>query len=415
MIAFLLFSACNPEDATIKNAHWFSWLAANSSKVFIDDTMPYVDGSEEQPKGAPDVKIYECSGRGWDVELNEWEDGYIGPREGESGDQYIGGACSPEDTACDEAALQAQCEGINNATYHTFMQTDGFYLLNQEVSAWRSEAFINGEGHMQLTVHHDLPGEEDFRFSFVIDPDFMPTICTSTVEGDPAIQYVDGADWVNQWSINEEDGYTIYYLNAGAYQLNPSDQDDFWFLTTDWAAGFGHAKFSNEEFASAPAAYGNYDNGNDDFMFIDDRNAPDYDLYLEQTTALADLSLNTWEPEMTVANGASIDETPAFYHKIEDNSWRPFDSSNAGLDGWAELHTSWVRIKDPSQIKEGGKVEGDFQIYYIGTESNSRVLVSGEFKINELKYDQYSYPFFEDVKRAEEQGEEFCAGVSLGE
>ena len=241
--------------------------------------------------------------RSWDVEINDWEDGYIGPREGED---------------------------------------------------------------MQLTVHHDLPGDEDFRFSFVIDPDFMPTICTSTVEGDPAIQYVDGADWVNQWSI-DEDGYTIYYLNAGAYQLNPSDQDDFWFLTTDWAAGFGHAKFSNEEFASAPAAYGNYDNGGDDFMFIDDRNAPDYDAYLEQTAALADRSLSVWEPEMTVANGASIGETPAFSHKIEDNSWRPFDASNAGLDGWAELHTSWVRVKDPSQIKEGGKVEGDFQIYYIGT------------------------------------------------
>lgn len=413
MLTFLMLSACNPQDANLKNAHWFTWLAANSSKVFLDDTMPYVSGTEKKPKGAPDFVTYECH-KGWDTEINDWEDGYIGPREGESGDQFIGGACNPEDTACDEAALLAQCDAINNAQYHTFMQTDGFYLLNQEINPWRTEAFLNGEGHLQLTVHHDLPDNEDFRFTFAIDPDFQPLNCGSTLEGESIVEYVDGSDWLTKWS-EDEDGSTIYYLNAGAFQINPRDSEDYWYLTADWSAGFGHAKFSNEEFASLPTAFGNYDNGLDDFMFVDNREAPDYDAYVESTTALSAVSTDTWATEMSVANGASLGETPYFEHKVEDNTWRPFDSSNSGVDGWAELHSSWVRIKDPSQIKEGGKVEGDFQIYYLGAESNSRLLVKGEFVITELPIDEWAYPFLEDVKRGEAAGEDFCQGKTIGE
>ena len=149
---------------------------------------------------------------------------------------------------------------------------------------------------------------------------------------------------MTRWSEDEE-GYSIYYLNAGAYQINPSDTEDYWFLTTDWNSGFGHAKFSAEEFNSVPTAYGNYDEdgGGDDFMFAETREAPSYDDYNTAVNGLLDQAA-IWQQELASAAGASIGDVAYFEHKVEGNAWRPVNNSNAGLDGWAEVHSSWVRI-----------------------------------------------------------------------
>jgi hypothetical protein len=394
MISLLLFTACSPQDATITDGQMFSWLALNSSKVFIDESLPFLEDLADNDQYADDlaVSMYECSGREVD------EDGYLAAQD--NFPHTTGDACADIDTISFEN--------------HKFIQNDGFYLLQQPISPWRTEALINGEGHLQLTAHQALPNGEDFRFNFVINPNFSPITCTTNDAGLPQVEWVDGSDWVYQWSL-EEEGHQIYYLNAGAYQINPSDTDDYWFLTTDWNSGFGHSKFSSEDFYATPTNYGNYDEdgGGDDFMFIENRNAPDYDAYDNAVTELA-TTAETWGTELAMFAGANVDGTPAFSHKVESNTWRPINNSNAGLDGWAETHSSWVRLSNDSDITDGGMAKGDFQILYTADESNSQILVKGSFVIPELKVDAWAYPMLEDDKR-EEYETEFCGGATLGE
>jgi hypothetical protein len=304
-------------------------------------------------------------------------------------------------------------------------------MVQQDVSPWRTEALINGEGDLQLTVHNELPHGEDFRFHFTIDPNFQPVECTTGLDGEPSIQYVDGSDWVTRWSEDEE-GHSIYYMNAGTYQINPSDSEDYWFMVTDWLSGFGQAKFAGEEFSSVPGYYGNYDNDPAaHFMFANNRTDPDMDAYAASVANLISTTTEdsegltgeddeggeggeattvySWENEIAVVGGAE-----GFTHKIESNDWRPINSTNRGIDGWAELHSSWVRISDSSDISDGGTVEGDFQIFYQALESNSRMLVKGSFKIADLQEDRWAYPVLEPIKR-DEYSTPFCGGESLGE
>ena len=421
MLIFSLFFACNPQDATISDGHWFSWISVNSSNITKNEILTFMgDAPAERPEGAPDVHTFECSGRGWNRFRNIWEPGYIGSTDGSNPEDITGGSCvCGEDgtPACDQldeetCPVVAECADINETEFYTFLKNDGYYQLNQEIAPWRSEAIINGEGDLQLTVHHALPQNEDFRFHFSIKPNFEPTHCTTDEDGNAKVEYVDGASWLEKWSENE-DGYSIYYLNAGGYQLNPSD-GAAWYLITDWSAGFGHARFAGEDFTSVPPVYGNYENDEgDNFMYATNRSTPDYDAYEASIAALGERSA-LWESEMNDVAKASLDGTPYFSHKIEDNLWRPINLTNTGLDGWLEMHSSWVRIKDGATFEPGSSVEGDFQISYIALESNSRLLVRGSFAIEDLKEDPWAYPVLEDVKRAENETD-FCGGNELGQ
>ena len=257
---FSLFFACNPQDAVLTDATYTAWVAANSSALISDETLPFITMStsdEERPEASPDVLRIDCSERGWNTNKGKWDDGYIGPRDGEGNpENTIGGVCSPNDGVCEatyKEELENECSAIDNLQYHTFLQSDGFYVFSDKVEPWRSEAMLNGEGDFQLTVHTLLPHGEDFRFAFTINSDFQPTRCVSDLDGNPKVEFVDGADWLTQWS-KDEDEYTIYYLNAGSYQANPNNPDDLWFLVTDWLSGFGHAQFAGEEFNSIPVS-----------------------------------------------------------------------------------------------------------------------------------------------------------------
>ena len=217
MLLSLLF-ACQPQDATISDGHWFTWIAVNSSNITGNEILTFMEEPvESHPEGAPSVHTFECSGRGWNRFRNIWEPGYIGSTDGTNDEDVTGGSCMcGEDgtPACDELTadncpLIGECEDINALEYYNFLQNDGYYLLDQTVEPWRTEAIINGEGDVQLTVHHALPQNEDFRFHFSIKPDFMPTHCTTDENGNAKVEYVDGSNWLEQWSANE-DGYNIY-------------------------------------------------------------------------------------------------------------------------------------------------------------------------------------------------------------
>ena len=79
MIAFLIMTGCSPQDATISDAHWFTWLAANSSKVFIDESLPFLEDLDDDDSTKPEnmgVSMYECSDR------DQRENGYVDEQEG---------------------------------------------------------------------------------------------------------------------------------------------------------------------------------------------------------------------------------------------------------------------------------------------------------------------------------------------
>jgi hypothetical protein len=410
---------CTPQDAEV-TGHWFTWMSANTSGTVLENALP---GMTDQ------ATIYECSGRGWDDDLNQWEPGYVGPRTADeyADSRYVGGDCaktssgSYEDFCADYVDEMAEeCDRVDDLDYYTWLQEDGYFALRGELEPWRTEGLLNGEGDLQLTIHQDLGNGEDFRFGFSIDPDFNPLDCVTDESGNASPQTVDGDDWVDQWSANE-DGYKIYYLNSGAYQVHAgSAGNDYWYLTTDWLSGYGFAKFSSDEYHSRHTAYGHYDedgNGpdfaeanNPSFLGVTDREAwmeePDLDAYAEWASELQTRA-DTWELEVTEVAGAHVDGDPMFEHKVEDNIWRPIDLDPAGLDGWMEMHSSWVRISNDSDVTEGGSVSGNYQILYDATDSSSRILVNGTFDIPELRTDPWAYPLLEDQLR-DASGNPYC-------
>jgi len=129
---------------------------------------------------------------------------------------------------------------------------------------------------------------------------------------------------------------------------------------------------------------------------------------------------DAWSKEIShvAMQGKGVDEAidgdPAFVHRTESNFWRPIDDRDAGLDGWAEVSSSWIRIKDGATLEEGGAAEGDFQILLEGFESSSVMVVEGSFKVDKIRKDKWSYPDLEDDKR-DENGTPYCDGDTLNQ
>ncbi|MEC8192222.1 MAG: hypothetical protein VX127_05810 [Myxococcota bacterium] len=445
LVFLAALTGCAPDDATVKG-DWFAWLASQSSATVDERNLSF--------SGAT---VFECSGRGWNPDTCDYDNGYIGPQgKGYSdSDRFIGGDCpqtnaagnfNPNDGACngdyiaacgadDIAGFQAECAELQALEFNTWATDDGYYGLKGDIKPWRTEALLNSEGDLQLTVHIELPADEnnsdaedqDFRFNFSIDPDFEPLDCLENEDGEAYVAQRDGSSWVDEWS-EDEDGYRIYYLNAGAYQVNPNDSENTWYLSNDMLSGYGVAKFAAEDAASRPTDYGHYqlDGTGPSFLAIDSHESPDLSTYdakyaelCEKVGAVCDgvvyeddpTTVN-WAEEMVNVLGANNNGEPRFEHKVEKNDWRPIDSTISGLDGWMEVHSSWVRLKTGQTVAEGEKVEGDFQVLYEGAEGGSRIMVRGTFLIDELKVDRWGYEILEDAKRSA-NNTPFCNGATL--
>lgn len=466
-LSLLAAAGCRPMDVAMDGQYWI-WMSANSSLVVDEGT---IDGLEDN------ATVIECTGRGWDVEEEEWEPNYIGPRTADemTDPRFIGGDPTPwcdadydgewdnDDCAAVAEEMIAECQGsddrmgVQEAEFYTFLFEDGQYVLQGDIEPTRTEAYIHGEDDLQISMMQKMPNGEEFRFLVAIATDFDPTQCVSN--GDSAeIVPVDGADWIEQWST-DEDGNTIYYLNASALQVNESDSsgnNTFWYLITDWSAGFGFANFMGEEYYSVPTSYGNYDvdgAGNYGFTFVgsdagflgvteSERSAAAADGSLEGDVAFEDLPADlqdayderaaqlqglsgTWANELLTLGGAHTgatcddagvciceDGSICFEHKVEDNKWRPVDSQLAGLDGWMEVHSSWVRFDSSSDLSVGGSAKGDYQILFQGELTSSRLLVKGTFEIEEIREDRWAYGNLEEEKRADtsegHQGQQYC-------
>jgi hypothetical protein len=76
---------------------------------------------------------------------------------------------------------------------------------------------------------------------------------------------------------------------------------------------------------------------------------------------------------------------------VHNNDWRAPDGRAAGLDSWVGLHYTWVRLdQQPDEVVVGGAVSGEFQMLFDGAESQSRLLVRGEFTIDKVKADKWT-------------------------
>jgi len=428
----LLASACAPDDAEIKGS-WHVWLAANSSNTVENEDIPNIDDASTH---------FECV-RTWDLEKERWADGYIGPEDINDWDdpKYVGGPCQAtvaddggtEDDPSDDtyelypglvadegedptyleevctqemmAKFVEDCGPIQDATGSSyFLAEDGYYAMQGDLDAWRTEAILTGENELQIALHQRIAGE-DWHFIWVIDPDHNPVRCDSNETGGAEIVQIGGNNWVEEWSA-DEDGHSIYYINAGAYQT-PDQGDTYWYFPRHWSSGFGYSKFIGEEFLSMPPVILNTLSSVSeelDYPDVNDDGVPDEQAAnIAQEYVTADIDRSEW-----VNNAGAYTSDWELDIKVEDNLWRPLDTVPSGLDGWTERNYSWVRIADGSDIKEGGKVSGDFQLMLTGLESNSRMIVRGEFKVDELRIDKWAYPVLEEEKRAEENGSEFC-------
>ena len=204
--------------------------------------------------------------------------------------------------------------------------------------------------------------------------------------GSPMLVEIDDAPVLDMQS-EDEDG-TIYYLNAGAFQLNPSDSQDFWYLPDEWRSGYAHSKFAEEEFTLS---------ANDFFYLGTAYDDPDPAVYEAAAQEIVDMAL-LWdaEPETYMFLDPSLS---AVEFKVEDNAWRHVDNSEAGLDNWAEVHSSWVRIDEGATFEPGGHVSGEFQIYLVGVEADSKLLVKGNFDTTKIREDRWTYGILEDELR----------------
>ena len=348
LVPLALLIGCVPQQVEIAGTYT-AWLAAGSSGTVAEADLDLTEAG-----------LFNCSG----TEVLGFED-------------YNTAACTDQEF---------------DPQWFTWLDDDGYYVVQGALDTWRSEAVITSEADLQVTFHVDLGNGQDFRVAWVIDPDFQPTRCTQDDAGETVLELWDGEDWVEKWT-EDEDGAAIYYLNAGSYQLNPYDSEDYWVLPQEWLSGFGKAKFAAEEFNSHPTDFGLYEAGYTDGFYVElDPSDPDMAVYDELFSEVHALS-EDWAEEMAGTSAATLGYgDSAFGLRVENNSWRPVDQSSAGLDSWVQVESSWVTFdQDPNDIQAGDSASGTFQIMFDGTESGSRVLVNGTFDIPQVFDDRWGY------------------------
>ncbi len=296
--------------------------------------------------------------------------------------------------------------------HETWLTFDGYEVVGGPLEPWRGEAIITSEGDLQLTFHQALPSGEDFRFAFVVDRAFQPTECALGAEGTTVRQAIDG-DWLGNWSADAEEG-TLFYLNAGAYQFNPSNVEVQWTLPDEWLAGFAAARFSGEDMNlrsvryGKPKAYAAYELEETEIkrqdlfysavpVGVDPAQDPDYQALIGSVEGIRDA---------VVAEFASVNADVA--PVLHTNEWRASDGNAPGLDGWVELHYNYVRFdQDRADLAVGDAASGEFHLVFDGFDSQSRAVVRGRFSVDEIKSDRWTVSDLRRVK-AEQSGEVLC-------
>ena len=303
-----------------------------------------------------------------------------------------------------------------------------FYKKEGKIDAYRVEALLTTEHDLQLTVHMNVPRYGDVRFGWVVDPRFQPAECVEVGDGTAVLEDVDG-DWLTNWSAAEGGG-TLFNLNAGTYQINPSNADDYWYIEQDWLGGTSFGRFVNDDFYGHPTDYldqygyplytYSYDSQTSTQQY---GNLPqsnfDYDGWVDRM--VDEFTYTADHPSDLTGMGQS--EFPLNI-KIEDNAWRispdEVDVESAGnaaygLENWIGINTSWVKIDlTPDEVGalESGRqdkpITGTFQISLDGLASASKLFVSASFSLDHIGADVWGYPATLDEIKREENNTPVC-------
>lgn len=337
-----------------------------------------------------------------------------------------------------EACLDAD-GNPRGAHWYSWLDDFPYYRKEGKLEPYRVEAVITSEGDLQLTVHMDVARFGDFRFGWVVDPDFQPVDCVDNEAGGSELAQVDG-NWLESWSEGT-DG-TLFHLNAFAYQLNPANHDAYWTIDQEWMAGDSFGRFAEEPFYGQGTSYLDgegwpiylLDYNRDTFSGAYGNNEDEWPWHLP--FAGGGDSYDDWFEEVAGAldeeddDLATIGQTE-FVHtfKYEHNGWRMSADEEQdevsenyayGLENWVGVSDSWVYFEmSPSELGklEPGKLDtplkGSFQVHQYNLDSTSKLFVNGEFTLDRIRADVWGFsPTLDDQKR-EENGTPECGDYRL--
>lgn len=430
-------AACAPQNAELTEGSYTAFLATSTSSSLV--------------KGAVDPEDFDTH---WTLDCREFEN-----RKEELALQLENPLLDGK--GCTDLVELGDSEwDQGESTQEGWLLEDGYQVVQEPLDPWRGEALVTTEGDLQVGFHHRLPGGEDFRFIFVINPLFRPSLCVADETGKSEPQELDG-DWVGEWGTTVADVLAahpddpsydmfrefpdgdVYFFTANSYQFNPDDpqsQDNpFWSLPNEWGAANGNGKYAEEFFSNRtirygePILYSSFESTDDVFAPVQ---SPENVWYCQQggengeagsedcqnttgnyewTTrseliARAEAVADETAQEMALVSDLGDGALTPFRPIVEDNLWRPDDGEAPGLDGWAELHYNWVIIDKGSDVVKGGNVSGAFQLVMDGSTSTSRYFVSGKFDVERIKGDIWSNKDLQELKAEEaaENGTPLC-------
>lgn len=250
--------------------------------------------------------------------------------------------------------------------------------------------------NIQCSNGEDDDGDGDIDRADVDCVSSLDNLEQANDPGEPITINYDQADWTAEMSA-DEDGYDIYYLNAGNYQVNPADEDQNWSLPQEWLSGFASARFASDNFSSF---------GTGDFDFVHSLTLPNNfgrvsifvvgDQFFQDFAEEAKAQSDWWAANANEWTGMDPELYSDFNFRVEDNAWRTRDSLTTGLDNWVFRTPNYVRIANGSNVEEGGSVSGDFQIHLVSFDSASAMIVQGSFDVAEIRGDKWTYGSLED-------------------
>jgi hypothetical protein len=233
--------ACDEENAAPEGGTVFDdecyQTHVEEEKTFAEDLSLVPYDCREFPSAYTSIQRREARLKGFDYENTCCreaieDEGAVGGRPRPDGDELTTEDCTP--------ITPREFPWLDDYAYYiwTAKVAEGDGTDPHVTPSWREEVVLTTEHDLQM-VFHARTQFGDLRFGWVIDPLFAPTECRQDEEGNIALQPVDDGDWIEHWSDGGEEGTTTYYLNAGAAQNNPSNQDEWWSLKQEWRAGMG--------------------------------------------------------------------------------------------------------------------------------------------------------------------------------
>ncbi|MFK7926810.1 MAG: hypothetical protein AB8H79_01380 [Myxococcota bacterium] len=415
-LALVLAAGCAPQNASIVEGSYTMFMSNSTTQVFIEDRIR-VDNFE-------DKWVIDCLGR----------------------DERAEGAI---DNCRDSGGVNVPVEGADRGIAHeTWIERDVFTAVHEPLDPWRGEAIMTSEDDLQLTFHHRLPNG-DFRFAVVVDPAFQPRTCVEDESGNLSNEPIDG-DWVAEytksmtqgnydggeslWTGRSNEG-TLFLLNATTFQFNPDSTDNIWVLPFYMEAGYAAARWGPESMSyqgarwAQPSAYTAYADGDrngpptssvfyerfDPNQFQGEfepklRADPDFKALYEKIEKTA----RETQEDISALYAPGI-EVPDYTPAVPSEAWRRPDGTDAGFDGWGGMYHSYVRFdQDRDLLKAGERLSGEFKLYFFGDNSQSRLLVEGQFETGRVKNDTWVTPNVQEEK-LEESGLTLCGGEAEAE